>query len=93
MQTLFIYDDLGKIFNYVTGSFDVPVGLQYIIDIIPENKFPIKVNVESEVHFVEYGIHPKSRVEELEEIISEQEAALFEIGEMLHVLMSGGENE
>lgn len=91
MQTLFIYDNDGVIFDYKTGSFTVPNGLQYIIDEIPENSFPVRVNVEGEEHFVEYGSHPKTKVEELEEIIAEQEAALIEIAEMLMMMQVGGD--
>lgn len=90
MNTLFIYDNNGKIYFQQTGFTEEPVGLPYIIEKIPENAFPIKVNVEASPHFIEYGYHPKPKIDELEELIEEQNAALFEVAEMIINLQNGG---
>lgn len=92
MKTLFIYDETGKIFNMTTGNFSVPKGLTHIIEEMPENSYPIKVNVEAEEHFVEYGKHELSQIDIVLQALQEQQFALMDIAELINdIIMKDGE--
>lgn len=100
MLTQIIYDLNGRLISIKEGySFSfTPEGVPSLVTEIPEGQKikltdGVGVDVSVEPHQLMLENKPKTKVEELEEIIAEQEAALFEIGEMLHTLMNGGGNE
>ena len=70
MKTLIIYDNTGKIWNNMSGSYEVPTGIPYLEVEILSGQYPVSVDVSGTEPIVIYAEPPKSevliRLEELE---------------------------
>lgn len=58
MKTLIVYDNSGKIWNQMSGTYDVPNGLPYLEVEIPEGKYPVSVDVSGAEPVVVYDSYP-----------------------------------
>jgi hypothetical protein len=81
-QTLLIYDNDGKIFLSISGSYETPNGLQHLEVDVPSNSYVDSVNVSVEPHEAVIKLIPKTKLEELEEMIEEHEVAMIELANM-----------
>ncbi len=79
MKTLFIYDNNGKIWNQMSGVYEVPNGLPYLEVEIPVGKYPVSVDVSGEEHKVVYADFPKSETALLKEQVDMLTLALAEM--------------
>ena len=79
MKTLIIYDNKGKIWHQITGTYEVPEGLPYLEEEIPEGKYPVSVDATGEAPYVIYANFPKSDTAELKEQVNNLTIALAQI--------------
>lgn len=79
MKTLIIYDNTGKIWNQMSGAYDVPNGLPYLEVEIPEGKYPVSVDTSGEEPAVVYAEFPKSETAVLKEQVDNLTIALAQI--------------
>jgi hypothetical protein len=78
-MTLLIFDDNGKIWVIMSGSYDMPKGLNYIEVKIPEGKYPVSVDVSGTEPTVIYADYPKSETAVLKEQVDNLTIALAQI--------------
>ena len=75
MKTLIIYDNNGRIWVQMPGSYVVPTGIPFLEVEIPEGKYPMSVDVSGTTPTVVYGEIPKSaetaRLELLESAVND----------------------
>jgi hypothetical protein len=79
MKTLIIYDNSGKIWNQMSGNYEVPNGLPYLEVEIPSGKYPVSVDVSGEEPTVVYAEYPKSETAVLKEQVDNLTIALAQI--------------
>lgn len=98
METLIIYDNEGKIFQSITGTFNVPNGLQYMIIEVPIGKRVSSIDVSGEEHSPVYENLIPNIITELSdrlnyqvEITEELESALYDIAAAIDQLLNGGD--
>lgn len=74
-KTLVIYDTTGRIFNPITGSYVVPVGIPYLEVEVPDGKMVVSVDVSVTPNVPVYTDLPKSeqltRIELLEQAVND----------------------
>jgi hypothetical protein len=75
IMSLIIYDNTGRVWIQRSGSYDVPVGLPYLEEEIPEGKYLVSVDVTGETPTPVFEDFPKSqeltRIELLETALNE----------------------
>jgi len=82
-KTLIIYDDNGRIFTQITGSYIKPAGLQHIEIEVPNGKFIECVDVSATPHQVILKNVPPSEIEILRVEMARNNADIFETMLML----------
>lgn len=86
-MTLIIYDDHGKIFSQISGSYSIPQGgVQFLETEVPEGKYIVGVNVSAIPHQAILEDVPPSEVEQLRLEIAQANTELFE----MMLMLSGG---
>lgn len=79
MKTLIIYDNTGKIWVQMSGSYVAPTGLTYLEVEVPTGKRPISVDVSGTTPTVVYADFPKSDLVMLKEQVDTLTLALAEM--------------
>lgn len=70
INTLIIYDETGFIISQLNGSVREPVGVPFLWVDIPDNKYVIKVNVNSTLHEAVLADKPKTETDLLKDEIN-----------------------
>lgn len=78
MKTLVIYDTAGKIFNQITGNYEMPVGIPYLEIEIPAGKYIIGVDVSVAPNEPIYENIPASEFDTLKSTVDALVIAMLE---------------
>lgn len=93
-STLVIYDATGRILSAVSGNYEAPSGVPYLVVDIPEGQRITSIDVSGEVHEAIFEDAPQSELNILKEdaaVVADMTAMLAEdnmfIAETLAMLM------
>lgn len=79
MKSLIIYDDTGKIFSQINGTYEKPVGIPHLEIDYSEGKIVTGVDVSATPHKAIIEVGPKTETDLIKERLEATEQMLLQI--------------